>query len=47
MFEQQTEEGREQSVAPEGADEGRIAAAPRPAGGFRCYSLEVLLRLED
>ena len=47
MLEQRTEEGREQPVASEGADEVRTAEAPRPADGFRCYSLDVLLRLED
>lgn len=47
MFEQRTEEGREQPVASEGADEVRIAEAPPRTDGFRCYSLELLLQLED
>jgi len=47
MLEQRTEEGREQPVASEGDDEARVAEAPRQTEGFRCYSLELLLRLED
>ena len=47
MFEQRGEEGREERTGPEGADEGRVVEAPRQAEGFRCYSLELLLRLED
>ena len=47
MFEQRAEEGREQPVASEGADEVRIAEAPPRTDGFRCYSLELLLQLED
>ena len=43
MFDQWIEEGREPPAAPEPADDGR---GPE-AAGFRCYSLEVLLLLED
>ena len=47
MFEQRTEEGREQPILAEGSDEGRDVEAARRTDGFRCYSLEVLLTLED
>ena len=47
MFEQRTEEGQEQVIVREVSDEGRDGEAPRHRDGFRCYSLEVLLQLED
>ena len=47
MFEQRTEEGRDQPIVSEGSDDGRDVEAPRWTDGFRCYSLEVLLLLED
>ena len=46
MFDQRIDEA-EPPAAQEQADEGRRPEAPRRADGFRCYSLEVLLLLED
>ena len=47
MFEQRNDEGREDPVVPERADEGHAAEALRPTDGFPCYSLEVLRLLEE
>ena len=47
MIEQRSEEGRDMPAAPERPEEGRGPEAREQADGFRSYSLEVLLLLED
>ena len=47
MFEQRSDEGRDDPPIVEGPEEGQRAEALSPADKYPSYSLEVLRRLED